>query len=116
MKRTIALITFLPVAVLSAGFLQAAAAQTSVDATITMVRTGWNSDSFAVVTAEPISNPAGCAVADGYISEKSLPGYETFYAAALTAITTRRRSTVVVHDGECFADRPKLIGINLMSN
>lgn len=26
--------------------------------TMTMVRTGWNVDAFAVVTAEPIANPA----------------------------------------------------------
>jgi ABC-type proline/glycine betaine transport system substrate-binding protein len=82
-------------------------------ATITLIRTGWNSDSFAVVTAEPILNPAGCSTPDGYISEKSLPGYSTYYAAALTAYLARRRVVITVHDSECFSQRPKLIGINL---
>jgi ABC-type proline/glycine betaine transport system substrate-binding protein len=90
-----------------------AIAQTMQPATITLIRTGWNSDSFAVVTAEPILNPAGCPTPDGYISEKSLPGYSTYYAAALTAYVTRRRVVITVHNSECFSERPKLIGINL---
>lgn len=91
-----------------------AIAQTMRSATITMSRTGWNFDSFAVVTAEPISNPANCPTPDGYISEKSQPGYSTYYAAALTAYIARRRVVIVAHNSECgFAGRPKLIGINL---
>ena len=51
---------------------------------------------------------------DGYISDKSLPGYTTYYAAALTALMTASPLVVVtVHNTECFAGRPKLIGINL---
>jgi hypothetical protein len=77
------------------------------------VRTGWNIDSFAVVTAEPIINPAGCPSPDGYLSEKSLPGYQTYYAAALTALVARRRVVITVQDTECVIGRPKLIGINV---
>ena len=83
---------------------------------VTMVRTGWNDDSFAVVTAEPIKNPAGCPTADGYISHISFPGYSTYYAAALSAYVTQRPVIIAVHDTECFAGRPKLIGINLASH
>jgi hypothetical protein len=61
-------------------------AQTSTGASITGVRTGWNADSFAVTTLETIVNPAGCPTPDGYISDKSFPGYNTYYAAALTAL------------------------------
>jgi hypothetical protein len=93
----------------------AASAQTSRAASVVIVRTGWNADSFAVVTAEPVANPAGCPIADGYISEKSLPGYQTLYSAALTAIASRLRVEVTVHNTECFNGRPKLIGINLLS-
>ncbi|WAK02129.1 hypothetical protein [Methylobacter sp. YRD-M1] len=82
---------------------------------ITMIRTGWNADSFAIVTAEPIVNPAGCLTPDGYISHSSLPGYETYYAAALTAFAARRRVIVVVDESECYGNRPKLIGVNVTS-
>jgi hypothetical protein len=89
-------------------------AQTSTGASITGVRTGWNADSFAVTTVEPIVNPASCPTPDGYISDKSFPGYNTYYAAALTALIAPSASMVVtVHNTECFAGRPKLIGINL---
>ena len=88
-------------------------AQTMAAANVTMIRTGWNADSFAVVTAEPVTNPANCPTADGYISDKSFAGYSTYYAAALTAFVARRRIIVTVHNSECFAGRPKLIGIDL---
>ena len=90
-----------------------ALAQGTTAATVTMIRTGWNADQFAVVTAEPIINPARCPTPDGYLSEKSLPGYSTYYAAALTAYLAHRRVHIIVHNSECFAARPKLIGINL---
>ncbi len=82
---------------------------------ITEIRTGWNADSFAVVTAETIMNPARCTNPDGYISDKSLPGYETYYAAALTAIAARRRAVVTVDNLQCFAGRPKIVGITVTS-
>lgn len=82
--------------------------------TTTMVRTGWNSDAFAVVTAEPVINPASCAVADGYGSNKTMPGYQTFLAASLTAFSLNVPVVVTVHNSECTSSgRPKLIGINL---
>ena len=90
-----------------------AEAQTTMVGNITMVRTGWNDDSFAVVTAEPMPNPAGCARSDGYITQKSLPGYSTYYAAVLTAYASRRPVMLVAHDTECFGGWPKLIGVNL---
>ena len=93
-----------------------ASAQTMREVTITMIRTGWNVDMFAVVPAEDIANPAGCPTPNGYVSEKSLPGYETYYAAALTAIVARRRIVATVHNSECVGGTwPKLIGINLTS-
>ena len=84
-------------------------------AAVTMVRTGWGADSFAVVTAGPVGNPAGCSTPDGYISDKSLPGYQTYYSAALAAITSRLRVVVTVHNTRCFQNRPVLIGINLLA-
>jgi hypothetical protein len=90
-----------------------AASQTMRTGTITMVRTGWNVDAFAVVTAEQIANPARCPTADGYLSQKAAPGYSTYYAAALTGYLAAKPAVFTVHDTECEFGRPKLIGINL---
>ena len=87
--------------------------QTTTNVTMTRLRTGWNIDSFAIETIEPIVNPATCGTPDGYISDLSLPGYSTYYAAALTALVTKAPLVITVHDSECFADRPKIIGIAL---
>jgi hypothetical protein len=96
------------------GFASTAFSQTAVFGSITLVRTGWNSDSFAIVTQEPIQNPAGCPIPDGYISEKSLPGYNTYYAAVLTAYAAKVPAVgITIHNTECFGGRPKLIGIFL---
>ena len=89
-------------------------AQNMMTGTISMIRTGWNDDAFAIVTVEAMPNPAGCARADGYITHKSLPGYSTYYAAALTAFATRRRVVLTVHNTECYGGWPKLIGVNLI--
>jgi hypothetical protein len=54
-----------------------------------MIRTGWNADSFAIVTNEAIKNPAICPPPDGYITDSAQPGYKTYYAAALLAFEGR---------------------------
>ena len=82
--------------------------------TTTMVRTGWNADSFAVVTAAPIVNPANCPTADGYISDKSLPGYQTYLAASLAAFSLNTPVVITIYNSQCFAQRPVMIGINLV--
>jgi len=97
------------------GLTASADAQTNSTAvTITMVRTGWNADSFAIVTTGPMVNPAHCATPDGYISEASKPGYKTYYSAALAAFTTNMPLIVAVHNTECYAGRPVIIGLNLV--
>src|SRR5690348_14176398 len=70
--------------------------------TITMVRTGWNADSFAVLMATPTPNPAHCSRSDGAIMDKSMPGYSTIYAAALTAYVARTQVQVVVDPSQCY--------------
>jgi hypothetical protein len=90
-----------------------AVSQTMVGSTINMIRTGWNDDAFAIVTVEPIHNPANCPEPDGYLSLKSLPGYNTYYAAALTAYAAKQPIVVTIHNTECAGTRPKLIGINM---
>jgi hypothetical protein len=67
--------TFIVLAALA--FRSSAQAQTTMTGTIVMIRTGWNDDSYAVVTAEPMLNPAGCISNNGYISHITLPGYST---------------------------------------
>ena len=90
-----------------------ALSQTSLNGTITMIRTGWNVDDFAIVTAESIVNPANCPTADGYLSMHTLPGYSTYYAAALTAYSLNNPVVITVHNSQCAAGRPMLIGINM---
>jgi len=104
--------TFIVLAALAFG--SSVQAQTTMTGTIVMIRTGWNDDSYAVITAEPMPNPAGCSRDDGYITHITLPGYNTYYAAALTAYAARRRVMLIVHDSECYGPWPKLIGINLI--
>ena len=87
--------------------------QTMSTATITMIRTGWNVDSFALVTAEPVLNPANCPTPDGYLSASTHPGYSTYYAAALTAYSLSQPVVVIIHNTQCALSRPLLIGINL---
>lgn len=81
---------------------------------ITLLRTGWNADSFAVATQSPFVNPAHCPIVDGYISSKPAPGYDTYYRAALLGFDKNARVQVTVDNAKCVAGRPKLIGINLV--
>lgn len=108
-KRTLAGLALLAPLVFGA----TAQAQTMMTGTVSMIRTGWNADSFAIVTVETMPNPAGCSRADGYISSKPAPGYDTYLSAALTAYSVRRRVVLTVHNSECAGGWPKLIGVNL---
>ncbi|MGH7840319.1 MAG: hypothetical protein ACREQT_02210 [Candidatus Binataceae bacterium] len=81
---------------------------------ITMIRTGWNAEQFGIVTVAPIVNPAGCPTADGYVTDSSQPGYQTYYAATLLAYAERATVIVVVAEHGCVSSRPKLIGINIV--
>lgn len=95
-------------------FAGRAQAQTAVGpVTISSVRAGWVADQFAIVTTQPISNPAKCPVADGYISAISEPGYKTYYALALMAFSTGKNVTLIISNTECTASRPRIIGINV---
>ena len=115
MKFTFKLIVAIGVA--AAAVVPPAYAQTSTTTvSVSGVRTGWNGDSFAITTYEPIYNPASCPTPDGYISDKSFPGYSTYYSAALSAITFHLRVVVTLDVTQCFAGRPKIIGVNLISN
>lgn len=104
------------VALTLVGFAAPAFSQTATVGSITMLRTGWNADSFAVALTAPIVNPANCPTPDGYLSISSQPGYNTYYAAALTAYSLNLRVMVVIDNtpGQCLFSRPKLIGINLI--
>jgi hypothetical protein len=81
--------------------------------TITMIRTGWNADYFAIVTADQNANPANCVINDGYMSAQTLPGYSTYYAIALTAYSLSNPIVITVHNSQCVSDRPMIIGINM---
>lgn len=81
---------------------------------VTSVRTGWNADSFAIVTLQATANPAGCPIPDGYVALKPQPGYDTYYRAALLAFQMNTRVQMSVDNAACIAGRPRMIGVNLL--
>jgi hypothetical protein len=113
------------------GFASPAVSQTTVTAPpslITMIRTGWDLESFAIVTEGPILNPQNCPTPDGYLTDSSQPGYNTYYAAALAAYVSKTRVSVVIPHmltlpteaavvqpffRPCDQGRPRIIGIDL---
>lgn len=90
------------------------AAPGNIQTQITMIRTGWNSEQFGIVTVAPIVNPANCPTADGYVTDSTQPGYHTYYAAALLAFAERATVILVVAEQGCVSSRPKLIGLNIV--
>lgn len=103
------------IALVAAAMALPAAAEDYITGTIKILRTGWNADSFGLELNAAQHNPAGCPNALGYVSEGSLPGYKTYYAAALAAYAAGRPVTVVIdsNSGVCVGGYPKIIGINL---
>lgn len=92
-----------------------ASADEHITIQITMIFTGHNKDQFGIHTVAPTVNPAKCDLPNsGYATDSSQPGYHTFYAAALLAFAERANVVVVVDDEGCVADRPKLIGLNIL--
>jgi hypothetical protein len=82
--------------------------------TIKEIRTGWNADAFAIVTNEQhMANPGNCPTPDGYLTDSSQSGYNTYYAAAIAAFVERAQIVAVIAEQGCIAGRPKLIGINV---
>jgi hypothetical protein len=99
------------VALILVGFACPAVSQTTTaPSLITMIATGWDVEAFAVVTQGPILNPQHCPIADGYVTDSSLPGYNTYYAAALAAYASNSPVSVVVFDksGTTPTDAPGL--------
>lgn len=92
----------------------AAAQSTTGTVTTKMVRTGWSSDSFALVTVQPIINPAGCSSPDGYVSSNAMPGYQTYLAASLAAFSLDAPITISVDNTKCLSGRPVIIGVNII--
>lgn len=82
---------------------------------ITKLRTGWGSDTFAIETNQPISNPANCLTPDLYASTAAnTNGYKTFYSASLLAFSLGKPVNLVISDTACTSGRPQIIGVTLM--
>jgi hypothetical protein len=95
------------------GLSSSAFSQTpTMEGRITQVRTGLDSESFVVDIDAPIVNPAGCTITDGYISPQGARGYRTHYDGVLAAFVVDVPITVIVHNTQCTANRPRLMGIN----
>ncbi|GGA46986.1 hypothetical protein [Dyella nitratireducens] len=104
-------------AIIAATSLQPVFAQTSNTAgTIKQIDTGWESDTFGVMTAAPMINPAGCPATDMYESSQPAGGYSTYYAAALTAFSTGSQVIIVVSNTTCTQNRPTIIGLYLVGS
>ncbi len=116
MKNTIS--SFLKVAgvacfsLITAAEASAQVATVIPNVTISKIRTGWAGDAFGLETVgTPISNPAGCATPDGYMSEISQPGYKTYLMMVTMAMATEKKVSIVVSNTECILNRPKVWGI-----
>jgi hypothetical protein len=102
------------VALALCGIASPAFSELPVEVKINGIRTGWNADSFAIEPEGTVVNPANCPFPDGYLSEKSLPGYDTYYTAALNAFMFPPKSVhVIVDNVRCFFGRPVLVGLDL---
>jgi hypothetical protein len=82
---------------------------------ITSIQTGWSSDSIGVTNSATVINPAGCAGASHYVTTSATPGYNTYYAAILTAYSTGAQVTFVVSNTQCTYSAPTIIGVNIVS-
>jgi len=103
---------YLPLLVISC---PPAFADQKVSTQITMVFTGHNIEQFGIHTVAPTVNPAHCPLPNsGYATDNNQPGYRTFYAAVLLAFAERADVEVIVDDEGCVAERPKLIGLNIL--
>lgn len=94
--------------------LQPAFAQTgSGNGLITSFSAGWSSDTFTVTNSSPIINPAGCAATGEYIATSTAPGYNTYYAAVLTAYSTGSNVAFIISNTTCTQGFPTIIGVNV---
>ena len=82
--------------------------------TIKKIRTGLDADQFAIETREPIMNPAGCPIPDGYVATTAKGGYKEAYAAALSAMYSGKPVQVTLSDLDCAAQRPRIMGVQVM--
>lgn len=86
---------------------------------ISLIRTGWNTEAFAVVP-QPLPNgttsflnPANCTAPDGYVAEQSSPAYKTHYQAILLAFSMDKRILITVSNIDCALGRPRIIGVTV---
>jgi ABC-type proline/glycine betaine transport system substrate-binding protein len=104
------------VALFLACSLQPVFAQTTSDpGVITSLSTGWSSDAIGVTNTAPVINPAGCSAPAHYVSASTLPGYNTYYAAILTAYSTGAQVSFVISNTQCTFSAPTIIGVNIVS-
>lgn len=84
---------------------------TSTPTAITRIGTGWNNEAFSVYINQPLINPANCPDTDEYGADTTIPGYNTHYAAALTAFATGKLVTFVISNTACSQGRPMIVGL-----
>ncbi|SFI94372.1 hypothetical protein [Caulobacter sp. UNC279MFTsu5.1] len=78
-------------------------------AKLTFLGGGWTTTTLRVQTSGAFSNPAACAMTDGYIVDSTLPGAQLLDSILLTAYSTNQDVMLVI-DG-CVQSRPAVIGV-----
>ncbi|RDS80001.1 hypothetical protein [Dyella psychrodurans] len=103
--------------VVAASALQPALAQTTSSVgSIVGIGAGWSADIFSLAVTNTVPNPAGCAYSDAYVMSSNDPGYNTMYAAVLTAYSTGSQIAVTVSNTLCTAGRPTIIGVSVYNS
>ena len=69
--------------------------------------------SIFVTTTQPVSNPANCPSADGYITTDPVIAKETL-AIALTAIAGGHQIQVYVSSSQCAQNRPMILDFQVV--
>jgi hypothetical protein len=79
---------------------------------ITSLEAGWTNDILTIRHSAPLVNPGNCRITNaGYATNPADAGHNLFHTIALAAFLNKKEVTVLVH--ECFADKPRVIGISV---
>jgi hypothetical protein len=110
MKKTA---LFMSVLFLAASVPVVANAAVNVTGTgrITFLTSGFASNSMRVTLDTAFSNPEGCAVSDGFITDPADPGTPLYHSILLAAFLSGKPVSLIISG--CFVSRPKIIGVSV---
>lgn len=109
--KTIAIFTTLLFVATSVPTTASAAVNVTTTGRITLLTSGWASNSMRVQTDGAFSNPEACPVTDGYVTDPSDPGTALYHSILLGAFLAGKPVSLFISG--CFASRPKIIGVTV---